>query len=244
MKKRNLILIALAFSCTAHVVSAGPMGGSNMGRDYLITTGELANWRSGMSYESGDRDVRVRGLDTVMASRKAMLYLGYELLPWCVPYVTGGSTETSFPGGADGDKESEYGIGLQFNLLEHDILDPLLMEDKLRVNASCQYSASKASWDGRDLRWRELFASVTVSVVNDLRGSKFFVPESIALFAGPIFSYIDSSSISDTEGALKADEKLGITGGIEIFLTKRISLDAAVKRYNAESYSAGLHIRF
>lgn len=245
MKTR--ILLAMFLFCVAgtRVVSALPIANSNAGRRYLLLTGELSRWSCGIYYEDGEREVEVRGMDTMMQSRKGLVYVGFDVMSWCTAYAIAGPNKTKFGDSDYSDNELEYGGGANVNLLDYDILSPTLYEDALRINAGAQYTFTESEWRGRDVEWRELLATLTVSIVNDLDGNKFFLPESIALFGGPVFSYIDSSSISGVDGtSLKANDKMGFTAGLEFFVTDTVTFDVKLKKFDSESYAAGLHFHF
>jgi len=80
-------------------------------------------------------------------------------------------------------------------------------------------------------------ASLTFSIVNDLEGNKFYYPNSIALYAGPVLSDLQGSDFNEKN-------VLGFAVGLEVFLTESISLDAGIKQFEHTGYSGGLHLRF
>ena len=68
-------------------------------------------------------------------------------------------------------------------------------------------------------------------------GNKFFNPNSIAIYGGPMFSYIQSDDI-------EADKEFGFMAGVEVFVSESISLDAGIRQFDGTGFEGGIHIRF
>jgi len=240
--KRSLTVICVAvlvLEGTCSLVPALPVAGSNTGREYLMGVSDLGNWSCGIYSRMLERDIDFLGIDSLMnmKSKSIIGYVGYDLVRWLTTYVLAGQNESEFGNTGYGDGELEYGIGMYFNLLDHDILDPTLFEDKIRINAGCQYSESKTESVGSNVEWSEVCASLTLSIVNDLDGSKRYVPNSIALFAGPVYSDIDSSTINERD-------VFGYTAGIQVFYTEKVSFDIGVENFENDTYVSGVNVRF
>jgi hypothetical protein len=84
-----------------------------------------------------------------------------------------------------------------------------------------------------------LKASLTASLVNHVAGSKLFLPESIAIFAGPAYSETMNDDIDDSP-----DEQIGFTGGLEVYQTKRVSYYARLDDFDKTGYAVGVNVRF
>lgn len=240
MKKRAFLTSVVILFLLAGNLSpllAVPIGSSNAGREYLLAAEPLGKWSCGVYSKARKRDVTTGGLSLPMKSRKTMGYVGYDFKRWFTTYATAGSSETMIGGSGYADGESEYGVGMLFNILDHEILDPTLFEDKIRINAGWQYTSSGTKYAGATRKWHELFASLTVSLVNDVEGSKFYLPNSIAIFAGPIYSDIQSSSIDEKDA-------FGLITGLEVFYSEKISIDWAIERFESSAYTVGINIRF
>lgn len=212
--------------------SAVPTARSNLGREYLISTDELRPWSCGLYTTSYDRNVN----SLRMRSSKYMGYVGYDFIPWITTYVTFGSHESRYAMDP-GESAGEYGLGASFNIIDQEILDPTLFEDRIRLNGNIQYTLSSIRWSGQDTDWNELYASLTLSIVNDLQGDKFFTPNSLALFIGPIYC-----APVDTE--LTVDKTLGFTAGIDCFLNEKITLELGFQQLKNAGITAGISIRF
>jgi opacity protein-like surface antigen len=164
------------------------------------------------------------------------VYVGLEVTPWATIFVGGGMGDHQL-GMTESDTRHKLEAGILVNLIDHEILDPTLFEDKLRVNAGASWAYTEAEWVDQDVRWQELTAFLTVSVVNDTTGNKFFNPNSVAVYAGPLFNYIQSDEI-------ELRDELGFLAGIEIFLTESISLDLGMRHISTTGFEGGLRIDF
>ncbi|MBT3294707.1 MAG: hypothetical protein HN919_01280 [Verrucomicrobia bacterium] len=237
MKKTFALLSAaalLAISFTS--AQAFPTGKSNESGDYISGTGLSHLLNGGIYGGTMERDVQFGAVVLPLETSKAVLYLGLELRPWVTLFVGGGAAEHEL-GMADGDSSHMVEAGLLLNVIDHDILDPTLFEDRLRLNMGATWSMTEANWYGEDVKWQEINAFVTLSIVNDTTGNKHFNPNSIALYAGPMYSYIDSDD-------LEADQELGFMAGIEIFMSETISLDLGLRQFDGTGFEGGLNIQF
>ncbi|MCX7591525.1 MAG: hypothetical protein N2255_07855, partial [Kiritimatiellae bacterium] len=89
---------------------------------------------------------------------------------------------------------------------------------------------------GGDVEGGELYASVLFSVVNDIEGNKLYLPYSIALYGGPIFSNLD--------GDINEDSLFGAVVGIDVFLTSTMAMQLEVEQLNGTGYTAALRFQF
>jgi len=229
-----VFVLAGNFTCLLAV----PIGNSDEGREYLIASQDVSKWSCGVYSRAQNRDVTSNRRQLSMRLRKVIAHVGYDFERWFTTYAVAGQSQAGTSGGGGyADAGTELGMGMRFNILDLEILDPTLFEDKIRVNAGWQYSMSDTEWEGRQTNLHELSASLMLSIVNDIEGNKLFCPNSIALFAGPIYSDIHSSSINEKN-------KLGFAVGMEVFLSEKISLECAIEKFDADAYSAGINVHF
>lgn len=228
-----LVLLASAFvPSTAFAVF---LGNSDYGKEYLVGVEDLSKWTTGLYYENMRRDVYYQlSAASQMKLTRAMLYVGYDFIPWITTYLTAGSCDTQITGTEIGD-DSSYGFGMHFNLLDHDILDPTLFENAIRINAAWEYTFNSAQFPNTG-SWRELQLSMTVSVVNDIEGNSLYLPKAIAIYAKPILSDIQF-------GDMNEEEKMGFGAGLEVFYSERVSFHVGMLSFGGNSMTAGLHIR-
>lgn len=240
--KRTLLLNIIGLTLLGVVSSspAVPVGQSNWSREYMISGRSMQRLSGGIFGEGRERDVDVDGIPRVMERSRIMGYVGVDLFSWISLFVMGGTSEVQFGTLTEAnDGEFDYGIGVHMNIMDYLILDPTLMEDRLRINATISYSRSKTEWvvTNREYEWNEIFASLIFSIVNDVEGDKRFLPYSIAVFAGPIFS--------DLIGDIDVDNKTGFTAGLDIFYTESLSISGGIESFgDGNGFVAGLHSRF
>lgn len=243
MKNPNffLLLVAIALFSSHATLHAVPVGSSNESRDYLIAARELSNWSIGTMLNMRERDVTAFGSGPVAMNTQGVLgFIGYDIARWITLYAIGGSGQRriageSAPGGA------EYGAGLHFNLFDHDIMDATLFEDRLRVNASCHATYTECTFRGvQGIEALDTYAALTASVVNDLDGHKFYVPRSIAIYAGPVYS-----SIQNFDRTVRTLTPFGATLGLEFYWSQHFAWHVGANTYNGVvSPDSGLNVRF
>jgi hypothetical protein len=151
-------------------------------------------------------------------------------------YGIAGNNSTDIDGVSTTSSEGEFGVGIRCNLLSHELLDPLVEENWLRVNAGAQYSVTRGDWGGEEQLWHELSGSLTLHILNEIDGNPLFNPVGIALFAGPAYS--------NYEGDVDENSSVGFIGGIEIVYSERIFLSAGIEQFDGPGFLGSLHVRF
>lgn len=238
MKNSARIALGLLLLATVTTAPSGavPVSSGQLGRNYLVSAADLTRWSGGILGSVRKRDVEVERFDYTLKSTRYLIYVGYDFMSWATAYGIGGRSVSKMGSGAYENASAEIGGGVRFNILEHEILSPTLVEDMIRINCGVQYTMSGTDWRGTDLDWGELYGWLTLSLINELDGNKLFVPWSIALYGGPIYS----DFFSDVD----ANETLGFTAGLEVLYTDRVSLHAGVEHFDEQSFAGGVQIRF
>lgn len=237
MKKITPILLsAFVLATSATALIAAPRSISNSGKDYIIGVSRLANWSCGAYYDSRERDITVRDswFEQSLNTDALGAYVGYDFR-WLTAYGLFGSTESSIEGSNYEPPQTEYGVGMRFGLIDQEILDPTLFEDRLRLNAFVQYTENKSKW----IEWQEISGAITLSLVNDIHGYKMYAPEAIALFLGPAFS--------DMRGNVNESENVGLLAGIDFFLTHKVSAYIQMTSWgddNSNTTGLGVNVTF
>ena len=228
---------------------------SNLGRDYEVSVPDLKQWSCGLYTESMDRKLDSAGVfmyGSKLNYQRNMGYIGYDFfrdydfLRCMTTYATLGTGSLKIGNGQRSGSCAQYGVGAHFNLLDKDILDPTLAEDKIRVTAGVEYIASNPSvdtsgfgFDKQSISFDELSGSLIVSFVNDIEGDKTFLPFGLSVFAGLLYSDFITNSHD-----LKADSQLGYIAGLEVFYTESISFFLAAENIGSSGYTAGVDIHF
>lgn len=231
------VLAVLLLTALQSQMLAAPIANSNLGREYLVGSSAPERWSTGLFGGYGSRQLTRRGADFDMDFTRGMAYVGYDVRRWITAYAALGIKSVEF-NNIDADESStEMGIGLHFNLLDQEIMDPPLIEDRIRVNADIYIGMNEADWQGQTFEWQEVAANLTVSIVNDLEGLPAYSPESIAVYAGPAYSNNECDEF-DTE------DSFGFIAGMEVFATKRISFDLSITKFDSETFMGSTSIRF
>ena len=236
---RAALIAGVAITATISTSSAVPLSNSNEGMDFAIKAKELSWWHMGVyGGKTSRKIVYDNGFEDIFDTSLVDFYLGGNLFGWMNIYGIIGSRSAQFGDREKGDRESEYGAAVQFNILNQEVMEPVLMIDVYRLSADLQYTKCSTD-DGYQttLDWGEVTASLRFSVVNETTGDKYFHPESIALYVGPIYSSVDGDTF-------KAKTSPGLVAGGQMFLTDRTSLDLQGQFFEETSVLAGVHIQF
>ncbi len=240
MKKSFPKLAALSFVyilSSASWLSAAPIGHSAAGRQYLVTARPLDAWSLGVQARVGTREARVDNRTEDIRFTRLGMYAGYDIQRWITAFVKMGANDTRLDDFSGGQFSFEFGGGMRFNLFHHEILDPTLNEDRILINAAWEYSTAQAERMGGDQRYHELHGSLTMSIVNDVVGTKMYIPHAIALFFGPTYSLFDSARVST-----RSD--VGVLVGLEVYHSERTSFRFSVEQIGSDSTTGmfGVHV--
>ncbi len=240
MKKYTFtsLSVVIAIFATTLSISAKPIGGSNEPFDYLATGKDLSWLSMGIYGGQFERNIDFEnGNNSILKTTRFHGYVGADIFRWITVYGLIGGSESSVGESETADGEAEYGGGIRLNLMHHFIAEPAPMEDVVRLNFDARYLHASSDLNFENLKWDEISASLTMELVNHTAGNKFFNPESIGLYFGPIFSSLNSSDFSE-------DQNFGITGGIEFYLVDTIVLDIEVQHFSETSAAVGLNFHF
>ena len=239
MKKFGIPFVAAFVLLTLGTAStmASPVGNVMAGRKYMVAARDLTPWSAGLYYRGGTREAEVGNTDESIEFSRISVYAAYDVLSWLSPYVKIGSSTINLDNSTDPQSKPEFGFGARFNILHHDILDPTFFEDSIMVNASIEYSMTEATRDEDTQTFAEVYASATVSLLNEILGDKFYLPNGIALFLGPSYSIIET-------GSTTTDSDFGFLIGLEIFYSEKVSFYLSSEQMGKDSTSilAGLNI--
>jgi len=239
IRNGSAAIFAVILCGTAHAL---PRGYATTGEKYLENSTDLSRWSFGIYADLRERDVDVETpISGVfqkyrMKSDEYMGYLGYDALRWLTVYATAGGGEVELKTAGD-SSSSQAGVGLKINLVDHEIMDPTLLEDRIRLNAAVQYSFFTVdAWPAEDADVQELSASLTLSLVNDIVGNKLFLPNGIGIFGGGLYSDLLGGDVDE-------DSKFGYTAGVEVFYTDRVTLEFSIQGFDDITYCGGIHLR-
>ena len=235
-----LATLTIVFLCLP--TFASPRGGSNQAIDYLDRDSEHDKLSIGAYYHGRKRDVTIdgTGVSGELQEDRFVGYGGYDLKHWLTVYGIAGWNKADLGTASTPDSDSDLvlGVSLGMDLFTHELEDTVVMEDKFRINSSISLFRTEFDVSGSDRDYVELDVQLTFSLVNDTKGSKFFLPESIALFVGPIYNDLISGDVDES------DEAFGVTAGLEFYSVERVSVGLRYEQFNKSGFVGGFNIHF
>lgn len=232
----GVLLFVLSFSTQATAI---PVGAGNQPGDYIFGAEYLNHWSLGAYQLDRDRDVVVGyNHGNKMESKKTMGYVGYEFIYGITAFITAGENDTRFNYEHPHSSARELGAGIQFNFLNHAIPDPTLLEDRITVNGHLQYTRSggKSRCGIKYPKWDELSGDLTLSLINDIDGTKFYNPEGIGFYIGLGYSTLKSSSISERTS-------MGYVAGVNVFYSESVTFEVGFENIDHSSVLIGINVR-
>ena len=230
-----MVLLASLLVCGIDI-QAAPIPGSPEGGNYVLSAPDLTRWTIGAYNQSRRRVIELYGIDTALETRRGVVYVGFDVHPSVTLYgaIMDGKHQTRY---ATKNSSDEFGAGVILNLIDHEILSPSLMEDVLRLNASFQYSKGKAGILSRLETFHEFYGALTLSLINEIEGSKLYWPHAIGLFIGPVYSHLEADSFEEKQA-------VGFNAGLDVYLAEHVTLNFGLEQFDSEDkYFIGLHLR-
>ena len=226
-----------SLSLAALNAMAIPTSGELSGQYYLVEATDLNSWHVGLYGRGHERKLKDDGSKIELEVNRGLAFAGYDVFSWFTLYGLAGVSEMKLSHGDWGsDKAGEFGIGAWLNLLDHDAMDFNELCDRFRIQAALQYSV--ISNDHVD--YGEFSANLTFGIVNEIRGSKEFWPEAIAVFAGPCLNVVNCDDYDQ-----KSDDTLGLIVGLELQLSKHIAFAGSAEIYSDDTAVNGsVSVRF
>lgn len=218
----------------------------NYPHNYLKTPDSLDRWSVAAIFQNVQREVRIGALEQNIKIRRYVGQVGVNLFEWITIYMEGGSVQLSreFTSADDREKiEGTWSVGTQIRLLEHSFIHPMLIEDRVSIEADVSYSEFTSGFLGSELDWEEFTTRLTVSLINDVDGTRGYSPEEVRIFAGPIFSTIQGTYHTFGSPELSEVDDVGFAGGIDIMFTRHCSLIWAAEIYDSK-VTQGLGVYF
>lgn len=221
------------FALTSNAV---PRSGEGPGMHYLIAAEPLSLWHAGVYQRYHDRAVKVNGAKGTLDLTHTMAYVGYDVLPWASLYGLLGHADCQEKMFNRSDDAVEYGVGVWFNLLDHDTLEYLTTVQRFRIQGMLQYSMFHTG----DVTWGELAGNLTFGITHEVIGSKFLWPDAVTLYGGPVLNM----AVSD-EYDQSSDGMIGFVVGVDLQINARTALGASFEMFDDDEASVGyVTVRF
>lgn len=234
----KIVAVALSslslLAVTAHAI---PTSGESSGQYYLVEATDLNSWHAGAYGRSHERKLKDHGTKIDMDLYRGDVFVGYDVFSWFTLYGLAGYTDMEVKHlWNDSENAAEWGIGAWFNLLDHDAMDFNELCDRFRIQAALQYSIISND----KLDYGELSGNITFGIVNEVRGSKEFWPENIAIYAGPCINSVNCDDYDQ-----RSDNMVGVVVGLDMQLSKHVSFGASAEVYADDSAFGGVvSVRF
>lgn len=235
----KIACVAVAMTAIGMTALAYPRAAEASGSDFPIAASNLNGFHFGGFYRYQSREVQ-DGVED-MSQDALAFHAGYDIIPWLSIYGFVGSVNTEFePAFRKADRAFLYGAGAWLNILDHELLTSLTVETKIRLQACAQASFSSPEINGDECKYSDYYGNLTFSIINEVVGNRFIFPDEIGLFIGPCFSSLECDDI-DTTG-----EKVGVIFGIDMIVTRNVSLSASYETYEAgdDAVNISLNCRF
>jgi opacity protein-like surface antigen len=231
MKKNITVVVAVISMIASFTVNAAYTQSHDNTSTYLTGIKDMSYLSVGFTGSTLERKLKNNNYD--LEGYKGSFYTGVDLLKWFSVYGRIGVVAADFSSDIfselDGSTEFTYGVGAVARLLNHDILDSFGAIDKIRIIAWADYDFYSTDTSRGSYDWEELCMGATISVVNEIHGEPDYTLDSIALYFGPVYSTYF--------GDLEEDQSIGLTAGVEIYFTPRISVTLGFDTYDFESPS-------
>jgi hypothetical protein len=226
-----------SLSLAALNAQAIPTAGELSGQYYLVEATDLNSWHVGLYGRGHERKLKDDGRKIELEVNRGLAFAGYDVFSWFTLYGLAGVSEMKLShGNWSSDKAGEFGLGAWLNLLDHDAMDFNELCDRFRIQAALQYSV--ISNDHVD--YGEFSANLTFGIVNEIRGSKEFWPENIALYAGPCLNIVHCDDYDQ-----ERDDELGMVFGLDVQLSRRVSFGGSIEVYQDDrAYGGTVSVRF
>jgi hypothetical protein len=200
----------------------------------------------GVGYDKLERGIEFDNLpDFVLEADTMTGYVGYDMLPWLTAFVTVGGSKVKDVDGAD------YGVkfsgGFSAYLWEGDVLVPAYMSGRLSIKAMMEVSRSESDTDFGTIEWMDVMVALPIGYEKFDRypASASGLQTSLALYAGPAFSYM-TGSFDRTFGSrdFDASQLLGVVAGADVYFSPSVAIGAKIIAFDELSYGASARFHF
>lgn len=222
----SLIIASVGSQAATRIISNDPL-------NYGINATSLHQWHIGAEIVTATREVKIGGRRQDLDAEQYLSYASYDLFKHLSLYAAAGYGEGKVGMEKDRSGSFAFGGGARMLLIDHDLLDTGPYLDTVRLSASSSIMFMASEYQSDDISWRELTGSLTLSLVNDVRGNQTYWFESIGIYGGPAFQVLSSDDF-DQKG-----EYIGARAGIEMYTTRKTSLDLSYQYFDNDRLITG-----
>lgn len=198
----------------------------------------------GVTYEEIERGIDLDdGPDAVLKADSASLYVGYDVLPWLTLFGSLGASEVDTEAGVNADARVKFSGGLSAYVWEADIVEPGYMSGRLTLKPTVEISRYSSDSDVGEISWIDATAALPFGYekFDSYPPSTLGISASLAFYIGPAVSYVAGtvdSPLGDVD--FDGDELFGMIGGLDIYLSRGVSLGVEFSVFDETSIGASL----
>lgn len=206
--------------------------------NYLVAAEEPTPFHAGAFFRNHDRTINLdRGGTYKLNHDRAGGFVAYDVFRWLAVYGMAAYTWNGFDELGDRkDNSTVFGAGAWINILDTELIDGLALENRFRIDANAQFLLCDSEIFSEDIKYTEIYGSLTASLVNEIVGNKSMWPEAIGVFFGPVYTAWDSDDF-ETEY-----DDMGFAVGLDVYLTRRAILSAAYEVYEKGENATGITV--
>lgn len=246
---RHVAIVASVLTLQAGLVVAGTFPGS-ISREPLVRGSISDRLSVGVSYERVRRGIDVDGVPLTGDFEADHLrgYLGYDMLPWMTVFVSAGATELKGGTWSDTDYDLSVSAGLHGYLWEGDVLTPAFAAGRMSIKATMEIGRYSADSNAGGSDWIEFVAALPFGyeIFERYPVGKSGLSTSLALYAGPAFSYLDGdvAVLPGVTSSFSSDQELGALAGADVYFSPVVSIGGYALIMDEVSYGATARFHF
>ncbi len=212
----SVALISGAFFCAARG------GDINSAPDSFLTSRGDTGWSVGISTGFDKREILVGGeLDSLDANH-FVAQLDYAVLPFAALVFQGGYSRADGLLDGDGERGVEWGVGVDFNVLEYVFDDSPVFGDLSRIGfqVKARFRSMQSNFEDSDFDWTETsivpLVYYAVSYDRQIELHKYN-PDRAAIKGGLVFNSIDGE-LGDSD--LEENRDFGMMLGMDLMFAE------------------------
>ncbi len=246
------IRVALAAVLYAGMVSvaAGRTLPGSTSRSPLVVGSVSERLSVGVEYDRIKREVQEKnGITGLLEADAFSGYAGYDFQPWLTVFLTVGGVEIKSEPWLETDAGLKASLGISAYLWEADLLTPPFMAGRFSIKATAEAGRYESDTGIGEVRWNEVLIALPIGYEKFDRypASSVGVDTSLALYAGPAYSYLKGVLKESPSGGrviFDGKDELGLVAGADVFFSPQFSVGAKVLVFDEVSYGASVRFHF